>query len=82
MNAHPARVLAWISPAAPWGADAPEAPVERAAQNALMSTADFYVAIKQVTTVDEALKLHRIIEEVSVSMASAAQAALLKADTL
>lgn len=76
------RVLAWITPAVPFGFDPPESPVDRAAQSALMAVADFFVAIKTVTTTDEALKLHRVIEEVLASVDCASRAALERADQL
>lgn len=76
------KVLAWITPTTPYGVEPPESPVERAAHAALMSVADFYVAIHDLRTVDEALKLHRIIEEVSASVETASRAALERADRL
>lgn len=78
----PAKVLAWITTATPWGATPPELPIERAAHSALMAVADFYVAIDQLRTSDEALTLHRIIAEVSASVDAASRAALRQADTL
>lgn len=77
-----AKVVGTITPGAPYGIDPPESPAERAAHAALMSVADFYIELGQVSTVDEALRLHKIIEEVSESFSFIARAALLKADGL
>ena len=82
-NKEPARVLAWISVAMPWGsADPPESPAERAAHTALMCVADFYVAIHQLQTVDEALRLHTLVEEVLASVDCASRAVMERADRL
>jgi hypothetical protein len=80
MIGEPARVLSWITPAQPWGGDAPELPAERAAHSALLAVADFFVAIHQLKTVEEALRLHRLIEEVLASVDTASRAALERAD--
>jgi len=80
MRVEPTKVLAWITPAQPWGGDAPELPAERAAHSALMAVADFFVAIHELKTVDEAIRLHRLIEEVVASVETASRAALERAD--
>lgn len=77
----PAPVLAWITPTTPYGAAEREAPAERAAYAALSAVADFYIAIKQATTVGEALTLHRMISEVLAAVEVADRAALQKADS-
>lgn len=78
----PAKVLAWISPASPWGAETPESPSERATSAALMAGADFFIAIQQAKTVGEVLQIHHLIEEVLASMGAASSAALERADRL
>lgn len=59
-----------------------ESPVERAAHSALLAIADFYLAIQRASTVDEALRLHRVIEQVEASVDAATRAALRRADAL
>ncbi len=76
-----ARVLAWITPATPFGADAPTSPAERASHAALMAVADFYVALQSVKTVEQALKLYHLIENVQQAVESAGRSVLHKADS-
>lgn len=59
-----------------------ESPAERAAHAGLMIVADFYIAILQAKSVDEALTIRQLIAEVLASMESAERAALEVADKL
>lgn len=59
-----------------------ESPSERAAHAGLLVVADFYIAILQSKSVDEALLIRQLIAEVLASMESAERAALEKADSL
>ena len=57
-----------------------EISAERAVHGALLAVADFYLALQGVETVSDALRLHRLIEEVSASVEAVSRAALRTAD--
>lgn len=71
-----ARILTMIADSTP------ESPAERATHAALLTVADFYIAIQQTSSASELLKIHRLIEQALASMNAVSSAALDRADRL